>query len=286
MCFNKTAMPNQRPPIPNQVKRAVRQRCGFGCVVCGLPLYDYDHVIPWSEVQEHDSDNIVLLCNQHHREKTTGLLSVDVVTAASVRPYNLQTGESRPYDLHYHGTNCRSVIGSNTHEWPQLGPNMFTVPLLIDDTPIVLFRVEDEHLLLTAQLFNRSNQLLAQIVDNQLVYSMSSWDVEFVGRELTIRGGPGDVFVRMKFETPATVLIDRGHIWRNGIELDITPERLLLANNQNTVSHCTATNCTLGIGVGDCPEGIGGAMRFDSRRVEAPRDPMVEARVLKLVGRG
>jgi hypothetical protein len=263
----------------------VRQRCGFGCVLCGLPIYDYDHIIPWSKVRGHKPDNIVLLCARHHREKTSGLLNVEAVRFAQNRPHNFRHGESSPYDLHYSGTNCKTVIGSNTHEWPQLVSGAFTIPLLIDDTPIVLFRVEDEHLLLTTQLFNRSNQLLAQIVDNQLVYSVSSWDVEFVGRGLTIRGGPGDIFVRMEFETPSTVLLDRGHIWRNGIEVDIAPDRILFVNNRNTVSNCMAINCILGIGVGECPEGIGGAMSFGSRRINVPSDPTVERRVLKLAGR-
>ena len=86
----------------------------------------------------------------------------------------------------------------------------------------------------------------------------------------------------MTFEAPARVVIDRAHIWRNGIELDVTPKRLLLANNQHTISGCSATNCVLGIAVGDCPAGLGGAMAFGSMRAPFSSQPATESRVLRL----
>jgi len=31
--------------IPLPIQREVRQRCGFGCVICGTLLYEYDHIL-------------------------------------------------------------------------------------------------------------------------------------------------------------------------------------------------------------------------------------------------
>lgn len=211
------------------------------------------------------------------------LLPSDAVAAANDDPYNRRTGVSRPYDLHYAGDHCEADIGSNLHVWPSLADDAFTVPLLIDDTPVVLFRAEDGHLLLSVQLFNDQNELLVQIVDNQLVFSATPWDVEFQGRRLTVRGGPGDIFVRMTFEPPARVVIDRAHIWRNGIEIDVSPERLFLVPNQHTITGSTVTNCVLGIAIGDCPS-LGGAIYMGSMRAPFPPQPATERRVLKVVG--
>lgn len=274
-------MANSRPPIPEPVKREVRQRCGFGCVICGLPLYEYDHLIPWADVRQHSPENLTLLCDQHHREKTSHLLPSDAVAAANADPYSRRTGVSRPYDLHYSGDSCEADIGSNLHVWPSLAHDAFTVPLIVDDTPVVLFRGENGHLLLSVQLFNDQNELLVQIVDNQLVFSAAPWDVEFRGRRLTVRGGPGDIFVHMTFEAPARIVIDRAHIWRNGIEIDVSPERVLLVQNQNTISGCTATNCVLGIAIGDHPP-LGGAISMGSMRTPFPPQPTTEHHVLKL----
>ena len=68
--------------IPLPIQRDVRRRCGFGCVLCGLPLYEYDHMLGWAQAQEHAANEITLLCDQHHREKTNGLLPSGAVRAA------------------------------------------------------------------------------------------------------------------------------------------------------------------------------------------------------------
>ena len=62
--------------IPNLVKRQVRQSCGFGCVICGASIIDYEHVDPiFAEAKEHDPEKITLLCPQHHAKVTRGFLS-------------------------------------------------------------------------------------------------------------------------------------------------------------------------------------------------------------------
>jgi hypothetical protein len=76
--------------------------------------------MPYSEVGQHDPDNLVLLCPQHHAEKTKGLLTTDQVEHANLDPHNRRTGESHPFGLHYEGSFCEARIGSNQHVWPDL----------------------------------------------------------------------------------------------------------------------------------------------------------------------
>jgi HNH endonuclease len=90
-----------RPDIPRSMKRSVRQRCGFGCVVCGAPLCDYDHIEEWSQKQEHMAENITLLCRRHNDEKSHGFLPLAHVREANANPVNLRTGASTPWKLHY-----------------------------------------------------------------------------------------------------------------------------------------------------------------------------------------
>ena len=89
--------------IPRPIQREVRQRCGFGCVICGFPLYEYDHLKDWANVKEHIANDIILLCDRHHREVTSGLLPRRKVIEANKIPYNFKTGKSKPYVLHYEG---------------------------------------------------------------------------------------------------------------------------------------------------------------------------------------
>jgi hypothetical protein len=59
-----------RRAIPEEVKRLVRQNSGFGCVLCGLSLYHYDHIDPpFKEAQAHRPEDICLLCPDHHERK-------------------------------------------------------------------------------------------------------------------------------------------------------------------------------------------------------------------------
>ena len=105
--------PNSRN-IPLPTKRDIRRRCGFGCVFCGIPLYEYDHMLGWANTHTHVSEEITLLCDQHHREKTAGLLPIEVVREADANPFNLRSGSSKPYDLHFSGDSCEAILGSNT----------------------------------------------------------------------------------------------------------------------------------------------------------------------------
>lgn len=264
---------DDRPPIPPDIKRKVRQRCGFGCVICGIPLYHYDHIVPWSDVKKHEADNIVLLCAQHHDEKTRGLLPVARVIQANEAPANLATGVSTPHLLYYDGNHCEAVIGSNVHVWPKMHDGQLVTPILIDDTPIVSFLVEDGHLLLTVQLFDEDNELLLKVLDNELVFSTEEWDVEFVGRKLTVRSAPRDIFVSMTFKTPSSIVIDSARIRRNGLKIRIQPSCVIVgegAGKEYKMAEGHGTGGIFGVATGDIPEGLSGVFYAKSVRSDFP----------------
>jgi trigger factor len=87
-----------RPPIPADVLRRVRQRCGFGCVICGLPFYDVDHIVDYTDMRIHDEDNLTLLCQNHHRAKTpkNRRLSLETVRRYDADPHNRRYGTTGP----------------------------------------------------------------------------------------------------------------------------------------------------------------------------------------------
>src|SRR2546422_1820939 len=106
------SMSEARPPIPDPVQREVRQRCGFGCVVCGAPLYQYHHMD--ENPKNNVSPNITLLCGTHHTEATNRLLTPDQIAQTDRKPYNLQHGVSSPYGLHFQGDRFNCMIGGNS----------------------------------------------------------------------------------------------------------------------------------------------------------------------------
>lgn len=80
--------------IPVQVTKEVRQRCGFGCVVCGAAVVDYDHFDPeFKDAKKHDPDGIILLCQNCHRRKGS-FLARSAIAQCAQNPYCLQEGHS------------------------------------------------------------------------------------------------------------------------------------------------------------------------------------------------
>jgi hypothetical protein len=132
-------MTSDRPPIPGPMKREVRQRCGFGCVKCGIPIYQYEHIIEYCKVREHRAENITLLCPTHHTEKTNGLLPVEQLRKHDASPRNLQAGASTAHSLHYSAPEATVAIGGNQ----MISSSSFTA-LMIDGEPLIGFKFEDE----------------------------------------------------------------------------------------------------------------------------------------------
>lgn len=80
--------------IPANVALSVRRRCGFGCVVCGSAVYEYDHFLPeFKDAKSHDPNGIVLLCPNHHRAKGS-LLSIGALKKCADMPYCKTNGFS------------------------------------------------------------------------------------------------------------------------------------------------------------------------------------------------
>jgi trigger factor len=245
---------DQVPPtsrnIPLPIQREVRQRCGFGCVICGLPLYEYDHILGWANVRRHIADEITLLCDQHHREKGAGLLPNEIIMEASQNPHNLKTGVSKPYNLHYSGSECEIVIGGNTFKTTDSGHGTVLLPVSVDGTPLLAFVLGDGHLLLDLNIFDEFNQPVLLIKNNQLIQSVASWDIKLTGTNLLVREAERKILVDISFEPPHRISINRGRFLKNGVEILIRPNQVIIANNGATFSGIAATNWPAGIVIG------------------------------------
>lgn len=235
--------------IPLPMQREIRRRCGFGCVICGLPLYEYEHMMEWATVQRHEADEITLLCTMHHTEKTKGLLPKDVVAKANKNPFNLQKGVSKPYDLHFSGRQAEIEIGGNSFKFERSDADARMAAIVIDDLALMEFKLQDEHLLLSLIAFNSQNAVILEITDNALTYQANNWDIQFTGTTITIREGLGDILYEIKFSPPQKIAITRGLIHCNGATLEVTQESLKIGN-QYEVSGNYSEQAQFGIVVG------------------------------------
>lgn len=227
----KTNEPSRN--IPQKVQREVRQRCGFGCVICGNPIYDYEHMKEWSKVKEHIADDITLLCPEHHREVTARRMPREIVENANQNPFNLRQEGSSPMQLYYQGNSCEFLIGGNSFTMDAQEETRQLIAIMVDGVPLLSFILDNGHLLLSANLFDRYNQPVLVIKDNQLLYSVEPWDIQLVGQTLIIRERTRKILLDIVFNTPNKVVINRARLLCNGVEVLIKDDYLLAGNNNN-----------------------------------------------------
>lgn len=65
---NKHGLPRD---IPDPIKREIRQRSKFGCVICRAGIFDYEHIDPeYSDAKTHNPDDICCICTACHAKVT------------------------------------------------------------------------------------------------------------------------------------------------------------------------------------------------------------------------
>lgn len=191
--------------IPDSVKRAVRQRCGFGCVRCGSAFYYYDHLEPeFCDALVHDPERIVLLCGDCNRKRTSGLLSKETVAHANATPKAKQLGYSfGEFDF---GSNHPAVVlGELRFERTQTIIRAFGRSLLA----VAGAEETDGPFRLTAVLADNWGRLIADVEDNEWRGSINNWDIEVEGRRIFLRRGARDLNLRLRLEPPHAIVVEK-----------------------------------------------------------------------------
>lgn len=197
--------------IPAEIKRAVRQRCYFGCVKCGKAIYQYHHFDPpFEDAREHRSQGITLLCGACHDEVTRGLWSSELVVQCDRNPYCASRDPSRflnlqaPLDLL-----VGSILLSGTGDL-----------LTIDGETLLRFdAVDGEGMALSATILGDDGTPVVRIDRNELVVCAPAWDVATVGRKTSIRRGPRDVVLEFVVHPPHGLHLNRLDLAYRGVGL-------------------------------------------------------------------
>jgi hypothetical protein len=83
---------------------------------------------------------------------------------------------------------CLALIGGNSFSATTIAGEQVLVPVVIDSEPLILFRVEDGHLLLSLAVNGADNEPVLVVEDNELVLMVdAAWDFEWAGTRFRIR---------------------------------------------------------------------------------------------------
>ncbi len=187
--------------------------------------------------KRHLTAEITLLCDQHHREKTSGLLPVERVREADRNPCNLRSGVSAGYDLHYSG-NCNFIVGGCNFTFLNNQPTAVAIVIAIRNVPLLAFSFEDGQGFITIQIFNSAGDRVLWIDRNELRYRVDTWDIRFVGQLLQIREGDGNILFEVRFSPPDRVEVLRGYLQLFGFEIFVRPDALYYLNTGHVFQSC------------------------------------------------
>jgi len=218
-------MSEDRETIPQHIKREVRQRCGFGCVICGIPVVHYDHMVEYSVEPEHVADNITLLCPTHHQEKSSGRLRLPKVRRYDADPFALKYPMAGGHNLTYFdGEEFSFALGSNLFTMTSIYGYPSGGAIVVDGVQVLAARALDGEVLVRAVFRDEDNNPLIFIKDNEYRMGRGAWDIRLEGKRLKMWLAEKRIGVNMRFE-PSGVFIDRARIYANGYFFEVHPDR-------------------------------------------------------------
>ncbi|CDG54585.1 Predicted HNH nuclease [Halomonas sp. A3H3] len=235
--------------IPEGIKREVRKACGYGCVICGAAIVEYEHVDPvFSDAHEHSPDGIVLLCPQCHAKKTRGFLSPDRVKEAKEQPISQKKNFAHEFfDL---GSRPPAFVlgGCSIKNTP--------IPLEIHGYPVIKIepsREEGGPALFSGTFFNSRGELSLQIIENEWRALSNNWDFEAIGGGLIVRDAPRSISLRLRASSDAGIIVEAINMRVGAYQIIGDETDLLLRGDGGLEMHCGSMimhNCPIGFSLG------------------------------------
>lgn len=216
--------------IPEPIKRQIRQQSGFGCVICGLGIIQYEHVNPeFKYAHSHDPALMTLLCPGCHGKITTRMWSKQKVIDAMQNPICLTKGYTNEVFDIGNGRPRIHFAGSVIENTP--------IPLMIKGMPVFEIKPGGEEsgtFLLNATFMDSKGNNTLNIVDNEWCATTNNWDIEVVGPTITIREGERRIALQLTATPPDQITVSRVEMLVGG---------LLISGNENqfTISHPNQT---------------------------------------------
>ncbi|WP_186143720.1 HNH endonuclease [Burkholderia gladioli] len=209
---NRFGLPRR---VPSNVKLAIRQRCGFGCVICGLAFYDYEHFAPdFADAQTHDPAGMTLLCPNCNQKRARKRLSAEAVAAANADPACFKRGFASELFDFSSGPIEVKVAGATFHNCRNL--------IVINGVPILSVAPPDgpgRPVLLSGFFSNDKGKIVMRIHNNEFMLNSENWDVECVGAAIRIRNAKGDVALVVEMNPPDGMAITKINMQFKGVRL-------------------------------------------------------------------
>ena len=215
-----------RPKIPAHIRRKVRQDCGFGCVICGMPFHEIDHIVEWSKVREHKADNLVCLCPTHHGLKSW--MSKEMLLDCKANAFNKSRSTTTAFPLYIFGDTIDIYPGNNHYNKVFTEENPVNYPIVVDNHALISIKKEQKILLLSFLVHDENDKLILQIVDNEIVFSTGVWDAVREGTAFRLFNVESNKMIEFDYSPDKrTFIIRRADFYFHGWHIEVDSQRYL-----------------------------------------------------------
>lgn len=193
--------------IPADVRREVRRRSKFGCVICRNGFCIYEHLDDYVGVDVHDPARICLLCESCHGRITRKQWSKDRARLAyeHVQAQSREDAGEPRGPLDFHTGQAELAIG-----------DLLYVPAVA-----CVLRYFGEDLIrlrpgrpgepgtISAVFTDTNGNAVLELDENAWVGSLDAWDIEVEGRRITVRQRAGVIALQLRLDPPGRIVVER-----------------------------------------------------------------------------
>ncbi len=194
--------------IPDRIKREVRKRSKFGCVLCRCAFYEYEHIDPpFEHATSHDPSKICCLCSSCHSAVTRGQRSKQSVAAAyaTIQSASAENVPPPVGPLDFYGGGAELRIGGLHYS-----PLVQTVLRVYGKDIIKVIPGKNGMPgSISATLTDENGIPALRLVKNAWEGSTEHWDIEVTGQRITVRTRARMITLQLRLEPPGVIVLER-----------------------------------------------------------------------------
>lgn len=211
---------SKRPQAPAAIKRLLRNESGYGCCVCGNPIIQYHHIIPWEREHHFRPEDMMTLCPNHHTMATQGAYQESDQRKHKANPRNIKKGLVKGRLFVNQGV---PVVILGSVDLIGEGP-IFTT----GKKKIFSIKFDNGSVLISLFLQSRESKVVCEILENEWLSEYPfPWDIDWRPKQLIIREEKGKI--NLNFNTKNQYLEIKGVFPYNDSSIHITSDMVLMS---------------------------------------------------------
>jgi hypothetical protein len=177
--------------IPAHIRATIRKTDGYGCVNCGNIFIQYEHIDPlFCDAEEHDPDNMTLLCSGCHDESTGRRLPKRIIRLKKQNPYCKQMGYAKSRPFHPNPNEMKIIVGNSTFSNTEIALSMHGKPLIWVTKD---YGNVESPLLYNAIFMDSNGNKIGYLSKNQFIGLIDECDFQATSSRIEVRSKKGEI---------------------------------------------------------------------------------------------